>query len=58
MKSVLEAQGKVVTDSILTTLKKHITAQVSQYGVYENIYDCNHEYIDNLILQLERKFIK
>jgi len=58
LKSVLEAQGKVVTDSILTTLKKHITAQVSQYGVYENIYDCNHEYIDNLILQLERKFIK
>lgn len=58
LKNVLEAQGKVLSDSVLNVLKKHIATQVSQHGVYENIHDCNHEYVDNLIIQLERKFIK
>jgi len=58
LKNVLEVQGKELTDAVLNMLKKHIATQVSQHGVYENIHDCNHEYVDNLIVQLERKFLK
>lgn len=58
LKNVLEAQGKELTDATLNMLKRHIAIQVSQHGVYENIHDCNHEYVDNLIVQLERKFLK
>lgn len=58
LKSALAAHGKILTDDVLSVLKRFVANYVSQYGVYDNIHNCNHEYIDNLIAQLERKFIK
>ncbi|HEX5380759.1 MAG TPA: AAA family ATPase [Acinetobacter sp.] len=58
LKRALESQGKVLSDSSLNMLKKNIAIQASQTSVYENVHECNREYLDNLILQLERKFVK
>ncbi|UTO18152.1 AAA family ATPase [Acinetobacter sp. Z1] len=56
LKKALESQGKDLSEAALSTLKKAIAIQISNSSVYESVHECNRNYVDSLIEQLEKKF--
>lgn len=57
LKKVIESNGKIINDNILSKIKKEIAQKADRNGVLANIEDCNLNFMDSVLLQLENKFV-
>ncbi|NCI79372.1 ATP-dependent nuclease [Acinetobacter kanungonis] len=56
--TTLQSMGKTISVNDLNDIKKNIAQKTVKYNLYENISNHNQPFVDNLVIQLERYFIK